>query len=182
MRLVLMNMILLRRLNLLLSHLKESLQKLLKSLSPKMNLLMEILMKTVLNRPKGSFPIYLCPIQSKAQIPYLATLLATQTFLAKGVHGPSETGSNEPQRLFSRSRNKLSRSYQALPIFVFLKTKAYQKILTMAANGASSQLRSEIRIPTRRYDILTFACGYTHRGTTTYNSSPTKASASTFIG
>ena len=35
---------------------------------------------------------------------------------------------------------------QALPIFTLLKTKAFHKF-TMAANGANSQLRSEIRIP-----------------------------------
>jgi len=48
---------------------------------------------------------------SEAQIPHLATLLVIPLFSAKGVHGANETGSNEPQRLFARSRNKLSGGY-----------------------------------------------------------------------
>jgi len=32
-------------------------------------------------------------------------------FPTKGVHGANETGSNEPQRLFARSRNKHSSGY-----------------------------------------------------------------------
>ena len=32
-------------------------------------------------------------------------------FPAKGVHEANKTGSNEPQRLFARSRNKLSGGY-----------------------------------------------------------------------
>jgi len=42
---------------------------------------------------------------------HLAILLAVPLFPAKGVHGANETGSNEPQRLFARSRNKLSGGY-----------------------------------------------------------------------
>jgi hypothetical protein len=60
---------------------------------------------------KDLWPIYLGPIQSKAHTLRLATLLATHPFSASGVHGASETGSNEPQRLSARSRNKLSSGY-----------------------------------------------------------------------
>jgi len=42
---------------------------------------------------------------------HLAILLVVPLFPAKGVHGANETGSNEPQRLFARSRNKLSGGY-----------------------------------------------------------------------
>jgi len=41
----------------------------------------------------------------------LAILLAVPLFPAKGVHGANKTGSNEPQHLFARSRNKLSGGY-----------------------------------------------------------------------
>jgi len=41
----------------------------------------------------------------------LTILLAVPLFPAKGVHGTNETGSNEPQRLFARSRYKLSGGY-----------------------------------------------------------------------
>jgi len=42
---------------------------------------------------------------------YLAILLAVSLFSAKGVHGANETGSNEPQCLFARSRTKFSGGY-----------------------------------------------------------------------
>jgi hypothetical protein len=51
---------------------------------------------TILDRPKGSLAHYLGPIQSKAQTPRLATLLATYPFFARGVHEANKTGSNEP--------------------------------------------------------------------------------------
>ena len=60
---------------------------------------------------KDLWPVYLDPIQSKAQIPRLETSLATHPFPAKGVHGASKTGSNKLQRLFARSRNKLFGGY-----------------------------------------------------------------------
>jgi len=42
---------------------------------------------------------------------HLAILLAVPLFPAKRVHRANETGSNEPQRLFARSRNKLYGGY-----------------------------------------------------------------------
>lgn len=60
----------------------------------------------VLDRPKGYLTHLLRPNTSKAQTPRLATLFATHPFPARGVHGASEIGSNEPQRLSARSRNK----------------------------------------------------------------------------
>jgi len=50
-------------------------------------------------------------MQSKAQTPRLATLLATYPFCAKGVYKASKTGSKEPQRLSARSRNYFSSGY-----------------------------------------------------------------------
>jgi hypothetical protein len=60
---------------------------------------------------KDPWPIYLGPIQFKAQIPRLAKLLPTHPFHTRGVHRTKETGSNEPQHVFARSRNKLSSGY-----------------------------------------------------------------------
>ena len=60
---------------------------------------------------KDIWPIYLGPIQPKAQIPYLATLLVIHPFPARGVNGANETCSSEPQRLFARSRNNLYGGY-----------------------------------------------------------------------
>jgi len=68
-------------------------------------------MISVLDRPKGPLAHLLRPIQSKAQTPRLATLLATHPFPTRGVHEAGETGSNEPQRLSARSRNKLYGGY-----------------------------------------------------------------------
>ena len=48
---------------------------------------------------KELWPIYLCPIQSKAQIPRLAVLLVTHPFPARGVHGARRTGSKEPVQI-----------------------------------------------------------------------------------
>jgi len=56
-------------------------------------------------------PIYLGPIQSEAQTPSLAILLATYPSTTRVVHGACKAGSNEPQRLFARSRNKLFGGY-----------------------------------------------------------------------
>jgi len=55
--------------------------------------------------------IYLGLIQSQAQTPRLANLLATYPLSVSGVHRASRTGSNEPQCLFARSRNYFSGGY-----------------------------------------------------------------------
>jgi len=60
---------------------------------------------------KDPWSIYLGPIIYEAQMLRLAILLVIPLFSAKVVHGVNETGSNEPQRLFARSRNKLSSGY-----------------------------------------------------------------------
>ena len=201
----------------------------------------------VLDRPKGSLAHLLRPNTIQSPNATFGKLTCNTPLSYKGVHGVSETGSNEPQRLSACSRNKLSGGYTshdfvtararcaittalqpstsinrgliavpkvesnssskpslsdlywlerrsacrytppvrskkhsdvfhhrlnhciqstgshllvrydqwrrlweiyALPVFILLKTKAFQKI-TMAANGANSQIRSEIRIPQR---------------------------------
>jgi len=107
-----------------------------------------------MDREKELWPIYLGPIQSKAQIPHLTALLTTHPFLARGVHGASKTGSNEPQRLSTHSRNNLSggytshdfvtaRAWYAITTALQPSTSIYRglivvpKLLTMAANSAN---------------------------------------------
>lgn len=75
----------------------------------------------VLDRPKGYLTHLLRPNTSKAQTPRLATLFATHPFPARGVHGASEIGSNEPQRLSACSCNKLSVGY---PFHDFVTARA----------------------------------------------------------
>ena len=60
---------------------------------------------------KDFMPICLGPIQSQAQTPRLANLLATYPLSVRKMHGASRTGSNEPQRLFARSRNYFAGGY-----------------------------------------------------------------------
>jgi len=76
---------------------------------------------------KDLWPIYLGPIKSEAQIPHLAALLATHPFPAKGVHEASKTGSNEPQRLFACSHNKLTGGYTSHD---FITARAWCAITT----------------------------------------------------
>ena len=83
---------------------------------------------------KDSWPIYLGPIQSEAQIPHLATLLAVPLFPVKGVHGANETGSNEVQRLFARSRNKLFGGYTS---HNFITARAWCAITTILQPSTS---------------------------------------------
>jgi len=92
---------------------------------------------------KDLWPIYLGPIQSKAQTPCLATLLATHPLSHRGVHGASETGSNEPQRLSARSHNKLSSGYSSHD-FVTARARC---IITTALQPSTSINRGLIAVP-----------------------------------
>ena len=87
--------------------------------------------------------IYLGPIQFKARIPHLATLLATHPFPARGVHGASKTGSNEPQRLSARSCNNLSGGYTSHD---FVTARACCAITT-AMQPSTSIYRGFIAVP-----------------------------------
>ena len=92
---------------------------------------------------KDLWPIYLGLIQSKAQTPCLETLLVTHPFPTRGVHGASETVSNEPQRLFARSRNKLSCSYTSHDLVVAKARCA----ITTALQPSTSINRGLIAVP-----------------------------------
>jgi len=92
---------------------------------------------------KEFWPIYLGPLLFQAQTPRLATLLATHPFLATGVHGASETGSNEPQRLSARFRNKLSRGYTSHD-FVTARVRC---AITTALQPSTSINRGLIAVP-----------------------------------
>jgi len=92
---------------------------------------------------KDLWPIYLGPIQSKAQTPCLATLLATHPFPTRGVHGASETGSIEPQRLSARSRNKLSSGYTSHD---FITARA-RCAITTALQPSTSINRGLVAVP-----------------------------------
>ena len=92
---------------------------------------------------KDLWPIYLSPIQSKAQTPCLATLLATHRFPIRGVHRASETGSNKPQRLSARSLNKLSGGYTSHD-FVTARARC---AITTALQPSTSINRGLIAVP-----------------------------------
>ena len=61
----------------------------------------------------------------------------------KGVHGASETGSNEPQRLSARSRNKLPGSYTSHD-FVTARVRC---AITTALHPSTSINRGLIVVP-----------------------------------
>jgi len=88
-------------------------------------------------------PIYLGSIQSKAQIPSLAILLATYPSTARGMHGACKDGSNEPQRLFARSRNNLSSGYTSHD-FVTVRPRC---AITTALQPSTSIYRGLLAIP-----------------------------------
>jgi len=92
---------------------------------------------------KELWPIYLGPIQSKAQILHLAVLLETHPFPARGVHGASRIGSNEPQRLSARSRNNLSGDYTSHD---FVTARAWCAITT-ALQPSNSIYRGLTAVP-----------------------------------
>ena len=92
---------------------------------------------------KEFWPIYLGPILFKAQTPRLATLLVTHPFPARGVHGASETGSNEPQRLSARSRNKLFVGYTSHD-FVTARARC---VITTALQPSTSIYRGLLTVP-----------------------------------
>ena len=92
---------------------------------------------------KDLWPIYLSPIQSKAQTPCLATLLATHRFPIRGVHRASETGSNKPHRLSARSLNKLSGGYTSHD-FVTARARC---AITTALQPSTSINRGLIAVP-----------------------------------
>jgi len=92
---------------------------------------------------KELWPIYLGPIQSKAQIPRLTALLATYPFPSRGVHGASKSDSNEPQRLSARSRNNFSGGYTSHD---FVTTRAWCAI-KMALQPSTSIYRGLIAVP-----------------------------------
>jgi len=92
---------------------------------------------------KELWPIYLCPIQFKAQIPRLAVLLVTHPFPARGVHGARRTGSNEPQRLSARSRNNLYGGYTSHD-FVIARTWC---AITTALQPSTSIYRGLTAVP-----------------------------------
>jgi len=94
-------------------------------------------------RQKDLRPIYLVPIQFKAQTPSLEILLATYPSTARGVHGASKTGSNEPQRLFARSRNNLSGGYTSHD-FVTTRPRC---AITTALQPSTSIYRGLLAVP-----------------------------------
>jgi hypothetical protein len=98
---------------------------------------------------KELWPIYLGPIQSKAQTPRLAALLVTHPFPARGVHGASKTGLNEPQRLFARSHNNLSGGYTSHD---FVTARAWCAITT-ALQPSTSIYRGTHRSPQGRINL-----------------------------
>jgi len=61
----------------------------------------------------------------------------------EGVHGASKTGSNEPQRLSARSRNKLSSGYTSND-FVTARAKC---VITTALQPSTSIYRGLIAVP-----------------------------------
>jgi len=92
---------------------------------------------------KGLWPIYLGPIQSKAQTPCLTTLLVTHPFPTRGVHRASEVGSNEPHSLSACSRNKLSGGYTS---HNFITAEA-RCAITTALQPSTSINRGLITVP-----------------------------------
>jgi len=87
--------------------------------------------------------IYSGPIQSKAQISSLTILLATYASITRGVHRACKTSSNEPQRLFARSRNNLSGGYTSHD-FVTARPKC---AITTALQPSTSIYRGLLAVP-----------------------------------
>ena len=67
--------------------------------------------KIVLNRPKGPLAHLLRSNAIQSPNTTFGNITCDTPLSQKGVHGASETGSNEPQRLSAHSHNKLSSGY-----------------------------------------------------------------------
>jgi len=83
------------------------------------------------------------PNMIQAQIPHLATFLATHPFPVRGVHGANETSSNEQQRLFTHSRESLSGGYTSHDFVTVGHTCA----ITTALQPPTSIYRGLLTIP-----------------------------------
>jgi hypothetical protein len=97
----------------------------------------------VLDRSKTPKAYLLRPNTIQAQIPHLATLLATHPFPATCVHGAIETSSNELKYLFACCRESLSSSYTSHDFVTVGHTYA----ITMALQPPTSIYKGLLAVP-----------------------------------
>jgi len=98
---------------------------------------------TVLDRPKGPLAHLLRPNTIQSPYTTFGNITCDTPLSHKGVHGASETGSNEPQRLSACSRNKLSGSYTSHD-FVTARSKC---AITTALQPSTSINMGLIAVP-----------------------------------
>jgi len=70
-----------------------------------------LILRFVLDRPKGLLTHLLRPKSIWSSNTTFGNFTCGTPLSREGVHGANKTGSNKPQRLFARSRNKLSGGY-----------------------------------------------------------------------
>jgi len=99
--------------------------------------------KIVLNRPKGPLAHLLRSNAIQSPNTTFGNITCDTPLSQKGVHGASETGSNEPQRLSGRSRNKPSSGYTSHD---FATSKA-RCAITTALQPSTSINRGLIAVP-----------------------------------
>jgi len=100
-------------------------------------------MKSVLDRPKGPLIHLLRPNTIQSPNTMFGDITCDTPLPREGVHGASETGSNEPQRLSARFRNKLSSGYTSHD-FVTVRTRC---ATTTALQPSTSINRGLIAVP-----------------------------------
>jgi len=98
---------------------------------------------TVLDRPKGPLTHLLRPNTIQSPNTTFGNITCDTPLSHKGVHGASETGSNEPQRLSARSLNKLSGGYTSHD-FVTARARC---AITTALQPSTSINRGLIAVP-----------------------------------
>jgi len=102
-----------------------------------------VLLDYVLDRPKGPLAHLLRPNTIQNPNTMFGNITCDTPLFHKGVHGASETGSNEPQRLSARSRNKLFGGYTSHD-FVTARTKC---AITTALQPSTAINRGLIAVP-----------------------------------